>query len=167
MITEKMLKALNDQITLEFNSAYLYLGMAAHFDNENLPGFAAWMKAQFGEEQMHATKLFEYVSHRGGAIKLGPLDAPKCSYGSPSEVFTSVLAHEQKVTASIHSLYELAQNQKDYATQSQLNWFIDEQVEEEKTAGDILEQLKVVEAHPHLLLGLDRRIMAARSAGAE
>jgi len=158
MLDEKVLNALNDQINMEMSSAYLYLAMAAALEDQNLPGFAQWMKLQYQEEVSHAMRLFDYVADRGGRIMLGAIDKPPVEFGSPTETFQKVLDHERKVTASIHKLYELAGEQKDYATQIQLQWFIDEQVEEEKTAEEILNQLKMVGAKPHLVFMLDRKL---------
>ena len=108
MLAEKVLKALNDQIEFEFNSAYLYLAMGADCEAKNLPGFAKWFKVQFQEEQGHALKLFSYVADRGGRVTLGAVAKPKAEFGSPLETFKEVLAHERKVTAAINKLYELA-----------------------------------------------------------
>jgi ferritin len=158
MLSDKVLKALNDQIQMEFSSAYLYLAMGAYFESENLPGFAKWMYAQFGEEQGHARRLFTYVTDRGGRVVLQGIEKPTESYSGPKDVFEKVLAHEKKVTTSINGIYDLAVEAKDYPTQSQLNWFVDEQVEEEKAASEILDQLKLIEGHPHLLLMMDRQL---------
>jgi len=158
MLTKNVQQALNDQIRMELNSAYTYLGMSAHCEHENLPGFAAWLRRQAAEEQEHAMRIFEFINSRDGKVILSALDQPPSGFGTPGEVFEQVLVHERSVTASIHSLYDLAISEKDYATQSHLQWFINEQVEEEKTASDILEQVKVVQGHKHLLLGMDRRI---------
>ncbi len=162
MLSDKMLTALNKQIQLEMSSAYTYLAMATYFEAESLKGFAGWMYGQFGEEQGHARKIYEYVHDRGGRVILQAIDKPEHDYKSPLDVFERVLAHEKKVTASIHELYELALADKDYPTQTHLHWFIDEQVEEEKTAAEILDHLKRIEGHPHLILGLDRRIGTMR-----
>lgn len=161
MLKDSMVTALNDQIQKEFASSYLYLAMAAQFDDENLPGFAAWMKAQAAEEHGHGMKIYGYLGDHGARVVLQTLEAPPKDFGTPKEVFEKVLAHEQKVTGSINQLYELALKEKDYATQAFLQWFITEQVEEEKTAGDILAQLEAVEAHKHALIILDRH-MASR-----
>ncbi|HSW44835.1 MAG TPA: ferritin [Phycisphaerae bacterium] len=158
MLSDKMLKALNDQMDFEFSSAYLYLAMAAHCEARNLPGFAQWFKAQFGEEQAHAMKLFGYVADRGGTVALGAIAKPTSAFGSPLDTFKEVLAHEQKVTAAINKLYEVALAEKDYATQTFLQWYINEQVEEEKTAEDIIRQLEAIGGKAHLMLMLDHRL---------
>lgn len=150
-------KALNDQITLELASAYAYLGMAAYFESTPFNGFAAWMKKQSTEEIEHAAKIFEYVSERAGRISLGALPAPKSDYQSPLDTFRASLAHEQKVSASILAIYELAGNEKDFATQSFLKWFLDEQVEEEKSVGDMVAMLEAIGDNRNGLFHLDHR----------
>lgn len=165
MLSKTMLEALNKQIQLEMSSAYTYLSMATYFEAESLNGFAKWMYGQFSEEQAHARKIYEYVHDRGGRVVLEAIEKPPHAYDSALAVFEQVLAHEQKVTKSIHDLYELALKEKDYATQTHLHWFIEEQVEEEKTASEILDHLNRIKGHPHLLLGLDRRIATMRGEG--
>ena len=164
MITDKMAKALNEQVNFELSSAYLYLAMATQFEAENLPGFAHWMKAQYQEETGHAMKLFKYLADRGGRVTLNAIAKPAPEFGTPAEVFKTVLAHERKVTAAINALYELALSEKDYATQSQLQWFINEQVEEEKNTEDIIRQLEAFAGKPHLLLMVDHKL-GERKAG--
>lgn len=163
MLTEKMTKALNDQINFELSSAYLYLAMAAQFEAQNLPGFAHWMKIQYQEETGHGMKLFGYVADRGGQVVLDAVPKPAAEFGGPAETFKSVLEHERKVTAAINRLYELAVAEKDYPTQLQLQWFIKEQVEEEKTAENILRQVEVMGNKPHLLLMIDHRLGERKS----
>ena len=114
------------------------------------------MRIQFHEEQAHAFKFFDFVYDRGGVVELQPIEGPPVLFNSPIEVFEKTLAHEQLVTGHIHDLYELALEEKDYPSQVLLQWFIDEQVEEEKNAGDILDMLKMVEGNSHALLMLDR-----------
>ncbi len=164
MMTKKVLKALNEQIALEFSSGYLYLAMAAQFEAQNLPGFAHWMKVQYREEVGHGMKLFDYVADRGGHVTLEAIPKPQADFGSVTATFKTVLEHEREVTASIHKLYELALAEKDYATQAHLQWFITEQVEEEKTAENILRQIEAIEGKAHLMLMLDRH-MGSRAAG--
>ena len=158
MLSDKMLKALNDQIELELNSAYLYLGMAAYSEAQNLPGVGHWFRKQFEEETEHGMKIFKYVCARGGRVALGPVAKPKADFGSPLATFKEVLKHEQKVTAAIHALYEVALAEKDYACQTFLHWFIDEQVEEEKTVEEIIRQLEAVGDKAHLLLMVDHKL---------
>ena len=158
MVTEKMVKALNDQINLELSSAYLYLAMGAYLEDRKFPGCACWMKVQFEEETGHAMRLFNYLGDRGARVTLGAIAKPAAEFGTVLQTFKAVLEHERKVTASIHKLYGLALAEEDYATQSQLVWFVNEQVEEEKNVEDILRQLEALGDKPHLLLMLDHRL---------
>lgn len=162
MLSQSLQDAINQQIQKEFESAYLYLGMAAHFEANNLPGFAKWMRVQFTEEQGHALKFYEYVYDQRSEVKLQPIAAPPAQFGKPLEVFHQVLAHEQKVTVSIKALYELAGKEGDQATQIFLQWFISEQIEEEKNAADLIEQLKMAGDLPFGLLFLDKHVLGAR-----
>jgi ferritin len=158
MLSKKVLQAINEQIGYEFYSAYLYLGMSAHFEAENLKGFAAWTRARFTEEQTHALKFFDYVNDRGGKVELPAIAKPDRTWRSNLQVFQDVLEHERSVTARIHKLYELALAEKDYPTQAMLQWFINEQVEEEKNAVEIIEQLKLIDARGTAVLMLDHRL---------
>lgn len=162
MISKPVQEAINNQIQKEFESAYLYLGMAAHFDAANLPGFARWMRKQFEEEQGHAFKFYDYVYEQRGEVTLQPIAAPTAKFGTPIEVFQQVLAHEQKVTASIKAIYELALKEGDQATQIELQWFLTEQVEEEKNASDVIEQLKMAGDLTFGLLFLDQHVLGSR-----
>ncbi len=155
MLSKTMQDALNEQINKELFSAYLYLSMSAYFESINLPGSAKWMRAQHDEEHLHANKFFDYVNDRGGRVVLMAIDAPQVEFKSPLAAWEMVLEHERKVTASIHKLYEVALAEKDYATQSMLKWFIDEQVEEEKNATLMVERFKQAGDHPSTLLLLD------------
>jgi ferritin len=157
-IGKVMQDAINEQIKNELYSAYLYLSMSAYFEAKNLPGFARWLRVQFGEEQEHALKLFDYLNERGGRVALHAIAQPPAEWSSNLEVFEQVLKHEQHVTALIHKLYETALAEKDYACQTILHWFIDEQVEEEKNAAEIVEQLKLIDAHDTAVLMLDHRL---------
>jgi ferritin len=158
MLKATIENAINEQIDHEMSSAHLYLSMAAHFEHEKLPGFAAWLKMQSREEFGHGMRLFEYILDRGGRVVLGGIDPPPASFGSAVEVFEQILEHERRVTESIHQLYELALQERDYPTQTHLHWFITEQVEEEKTAEELLDKLKSIEGHMHLLFLLDREL---------
>lgn len=141
-MNESIQKALNEQIGLELESAYAYLAMSAHLDNRNFEGFATWMRLQAQEELSHAMRLFDYMLERGCPVKLPAIDAPTDKLDTPLETFEIALAHEEKVTASIHSLYDLAREHRDYATELQLQWFVTEQVEEEATASLAVEKLR-------------------------
>ena len=144
MISKKMQDAINDQVQAELASAYLYLGMAAYCEEKNLKGFGNWLRVQYNEETGHAMKLLNYLLERGGKVALKAIEAPAAEYGSPLNVFEKVLAHEEHVTARIHALYEVAVAEKDYASQIFLQWFITEQVEEEASASEVIERLKML-----------------------
>jgi len=152
----KILDSLNEQIRAELHSAYTYLAMSAHFSEKNLDGFGHWMRLQATEELGHAMRLYDYVLERGGQVRLLGVDAPPASFGSPLEIFEDALAHEKKITAMIHALYDRAREAKDYATEMQLQWFVTEQVEEEDNAGRAVEQLKLAGTNTSALLMLDR-----------
>ncbi len=163
MLSKKLQDAINDQIKHELYAAYLYLSMSAHFEAVNQPGFARWMRLQSQEEASHAMKLFDFIHDRGGRVVLQAIAQPPGEFKSPLEVFQQALEHEQKVTGMIHRLYELAGKENDYATQVMLQWFITEQVEEEKTAGDVVEQLRSIGEQPAALFMLDRQLGARES----
>ena len=158
MISKAMQDAINEQINKELYSSYLYLSMAAYFEDKNLPGFAKWMHLQEGEERQHAMKLYEFLVDRSGRVLLKPIAAPESDWKGSLELFKQVAAHEAAVTASIHSLYELALKEKDYPAQVMLQWFITEQVEEEKNAAEIVQQLELVDARGTAVLMLDHRL---------
>ena len=158
MITNTMQDAINEQINRELYSSYLYLSMAAYFEDKNLSGFSKWMRLQEAEEREHAMKLYEFLVDRGGRVALKAIAAPESDWKSTMELFKQVAAHEAAVTASIHSLYELALKEKDYPAQVMLNWFIAEQVEEEKNAAEIVAKLEMVEARDTAVLMLDHRL---------
>jgi ferritin len=158
MISDAMQKAINDQINKELFSSYLYLSMAAYFEDGNLPGFAKWMYMQADEERGHGMKLFEHLVDRGGRVTLAPIAGPETQWKSNLEVFKQVQAHEAAVTASIHALYEVALKEKDYPAQVLLQWFINEQVEEEKNAADIVRQLELIDARGTAVMMLDHQL---------
>jgi len=158
MISEAMQDAINEQIKHEFYSAYMYLSIAAFFEAKNLPGFAKWLRVQFQEEQAHALKFYDYLIERNGRVQLGALPQPPVEWDGNLEAFQAVLEHEQKVTGLIYKLYEIALKQKDYAAQIMLQWFINEQVEEEKNASDIIEQLLLIDARGTAVLMLDHQL---------
>ena len=160
---KKMQDAINDQIKEELFSSYIYLSMAAYFESVNLPGFAHWMRVQSQEELEHALKFFDFVNERGGRVELKALDQPPVEYSGPIAVMEKTLEHEQYITGRIHDLYSLAVEEKDYASFSTLQWFVDEQVEEEETAGGILELLKAVGDKGQGLFMVDRKLAARGS----
>ncbi len=143
-ITRQMQKALNDQIGKEFGASYLYLAMAAYFTEKNFNGFARWMRMQAVEETSHGMKIFQYVEDRGGRVTLGAIDCPPADFPSPIAVFEVARDHETMVSAGINQLYELAAAEKDWATQATLQWFITEQVEEEKASSEIVDTLRMI-----------------------
>ncbi len=143
MLSEKMEKSLNKQVNAELYSSYLYLSMSAYFSEINLNGFAHWMRLQAQEELSHAMKIYDYVNERGGRPLLEGIDAPPKLWGSPAEVFENVLSHEQKVTGMINDLVDLAIELKDHATNNFLQWFVSEQVEEEASANEVLQKVKM------------------------
>jgi ferritin len=158
MISKTMQDAINEQINKELYSSYLYLSMAAYFEDKNLPGFANWMRVQTGEEREHGMKFYDFLVDRGGRVMLKAIAAPATEWKTSLEVFKEVQAHEAKITASINSLYELALQEKDYPSQVMLQWFINEQVEEEKNAADIVQQLELIDAHGTAVLMLDKQL---------
>jgi ferritin len=132
--------------------------MAAHFEAVNLPGFAHWMRMQSNEEVEHAMKFFDFINERGGRVELKAIDQPPIEWGSPLEIFETALGHEQKVTGMINNIFETAVQEKDYPSQIMLQWFIDEQVEEEKSAGEIVETLKMFGEKDTVIMLLDRQL---------
>jgi ferritin len=158
MISKKMQDAINEQINAELYSAYLYLAMAAFFESRNLDGAAKWMEAQAGEEQAHAMKFYKFVFERGGRVTLKGIDTPPAEWKSPTDVFESTYAHEQKVTGMINQLVELARAEKDYAAEVLLQWYVKEQVEEEATASKIAERMKMVQDSPNGMFMMDAHL---------
>lgn len=158
MISKSMQDAMNEQINKELFSSYLYLSMAAYFEARNLPGFAHWMRVQADEEREHAMKFYDFILDCGGRVELKTIEAPKTDWNSSLEVAEEVAAHEAKVTASIYALYELALKEKDYPAQVMLQWFVTEQVEEEKSAAEIVANLKLIEERGTAVLMLDHRL---------
>jgi ferritin len=158
MITERMQKAIEEQINAELWSAYLYLSMSAYFERQNLQGFANWMKIQWQEEITHAIKFFDYVHERGGQIFLKPIAGVQTDWKNPADTFAETLKHEQHVTALINNLVNIAIEEKDHATSNMLQWFVAEQVEEEANAEQILVQLKLIGDNGYGLLMLDREL---------
>jgi ferritin len=158
MISEKMEKALNEQINEELYSAYLYLAMSAWFESQNLPGFASWMKVQMGEENAHALKFFGYVNERRGRVVLKAVKEPGKDWKSPLAAFEAALEHEQHITGCISKLMNLALAEKDHATAGLLQWFVKEQVEEEASADRIVQMLKMAANAPGALLMLDHQM---------
>lgn len=153
-----MEKSLNEQVNAEFYSAYLYLSMAAYFKEENLDGFANWMTVQAQEERDHAMKLFDYIIRRGAKVTLTSIDEPQTEWDSPLAAFEHVLKHERYVTSLINNLVDLSIEQKDHATNNFLQWYVNEQVEEEENAMDNLGKLKLADGNPQVLYSLNEEL---------
>jgi len=158
MMNGELYEALNRQINREIYSAYLYLSMSAFFETKNLKGFANWMKVQGEEEMTHAMKFYRYLLDRGERVQLLDIEAPPFEWASPLAVFEQALAHEKEVTAMINRLAGLSMEHKDYATQTMLQWFVTEQIEEEANASEIVEKLKLAGETPAGLLFLDAEL---------
>ncbi|MGD9056689.1 MAG: ferritin [Desulfobacterales bacterium] len=165
MLTDKMQKALNGQMNAELYSSYLYLSMNAYFKSVNLDGFANWMYYQAQEELEHAMKFYDFICQRGGRVQLAQIEAPPSEWNSPLTVFEDTLAHEQKVTGLINDLVEIANAERDHASQIFLQWFVSEQVEEEDSVGGVLEQLKLMGEAKGGLFMMDREMAKRRPSG--
>jgi ferritin len=158
MLNEKIEKALNNQLNAELYSSYLYLSMAAYFQSVNLSGFANWMSVQAKEEWAHGMKFYNFINERGGRVVLQAIDAPPSEWDSPLAVFEAVFGHEQKVTGLINDLVELALKERDHATNIFLQWFVTEQVEEEDSANDIVQKIKLMGDAKGALFMMDREL---------
>jgi len=158
--------AINDQINSEFGASYSYLAMAAYCESQKFLGAAQWLRMQSEEERQHAMKLFDFVLARDGAVELKTIDKPKASFDSLAAVFEQTLKHEQGVTGQINALYELCFKEKAFAEMTELQWFLTEQVEEEKTAREIVAKFHLVKSDPAAMLDLDREL-GARTAAAQ
>ncbi len=158
MLSTKMESALNEQVNHEFNNAYTYLSAAGWFVEKNLPGFAHWMRIQHSEELDHALKLFEFILDRGGRAILDKVEKPPRDFGTAKDVFAATLKLEQSTTARVNKLYSQAVEENDFATQSHLNWYVDEQVEEEKNVSGILAMLEMAGESKGTLLMLDHQL---------
>ncbi len=156
MISEKMEKAFNEQINKELFSEYLYLSMQAYFERLNLTGFTNWMTVQVQEEHAHAMGMYNYLHERGGKVELMAIDKPQTDWKSPLDVFKNVLEHEQYVTSRINALMDVAEQEKDRAALSFLDWYLKEQVEEENNVGGVLAKLELIGDDKHALLLLDK-----------
>lgn len=158
MLKDQVLKALNKQINAEMHSAYLYLSMSAYFEDKGLGGFANWMKVQYKEELSHALKIFDFVNERNGRVLLEPIDGVPTDFGGIIDVYEKTLAHEQKVTQMIDELMDVAVAASDHATQSFLQWFVDEQVEEEANVNELLDNLRLIDGQGNGLFMLNREL---------
>lgn len=158
MANKTVIDAMNNQIMHELYSAYFYLSMSASCEEMNLPGFASWLRVQASEEQGHAMKFYDFILEMGGKVVLQAIPQPPVDYASPLAIFQQVYEHEQKVTGLIQKIYETAVAEKDYASQIFLQWFISEQVEEEKNASSILDMLKKIGSSVGSLYQIDRNL---------
>lgn len=154
-MTDPMQQALNDQMNAEIYSAYLYLSMSAYFESIGLPGFASWMRVQRLEELVHALKFFDYIVEAGGRVRLKQVDEPPFEWESASHAFRAALDHERKVTRMIAELVEVARGEGDKATEEFLGWYVDEQVEEEESAGSVVDRIEEAGGSPAGLEKLD------------
>lgn len=158
MMKEKMLNAINEQINAEQYSAFLYLSMSAYFNDIGLPGFANWMYIQYQEELSHANKLFDYVNERNARVVLKGIDQMPSDFDGVIDVFEKTLTHEKLVTGLINDLVDIAIEERDHATQSFLQWFVDEQVEEESNVQEILDTLRLIDGQGNGIFMLDREM---------
>ena len=163
-LSAKITDALNQQINDELSSAYAYLAMSAWADTQNLSGSAHWLRLQWQEELGHATKLIDYMAERDGKIVLTTIAQPAATFASLLQLFETVLDHERSVTASIYRIYDLAVSEKDYAAQALLQWYVEEQVEEENSASEIISMLKLAGDSGSGLLMVDRQLAARAGA---
>lgn len=158
MIKQSLVDAINEQINKEIFSEYYYLSMAAYLESEDLSGFAQFFKVQVEEERFHAMKFFDFLNDRGGKVILTAIEAPKTDFSSPEEIFKLAYEHEKFVTESINHLMELAIKENDYALRSFLQWYIDEQVEEEATMNKYVSQLRRMGNNGHGILMIDKEL---------
>lgn len=158
MIKKAMENALNEQINAEFHSAYLYLSMSSYFLSVGLAGYANWMRIQYQEELVHATRFFDYVNERNGRVKLSSVAEVQVDFSGVVNVFEETLVHEQNVTGLINKLMDISIKENDHATRSFLQWFVDEQVEEEANVEQILNNLKLIKGEGQGLLMMDREM---------
>ncbi|HSO25900.1 MAG TPA: ferritin, partial [Methanobacteriaceae archaeon] len=158
MVSKKMQDALNGQMNAELYSAYLYLAMAAYYEDTDLPGFANWMRVQAQEEMTHAMKFYDYLVQRGARVVLDTIEKPPFEWESPLNVSEHVLEHEKKVTGLINNLVNLAMEEKDHATNNFLQWYVAEQVEEEESVGSVLQKVRLAADSSSGLLMVDSEL---------
>jgi len=158
MLKKKIEEAMNGQLNREFYSAYLYLSMAGYFEHKSLPGFSHWMKIQYQEEIAHTMKFFKYINERGGRVVLTSVKAPPDDWNSPLNVFEETMKHDEEVTENINELLDIAMKEKDHATTNFLQWYIEEQVEEEANVSNIIAQLKMIQGSNESLYLLDKEL---------
>jgi ferritin len=158
MFSERMEEALNEQVNKEMYSSYLYLAMSAYSSSVGLPGFAHWFRVQVEEENIHAMKLFDYINDQGGRVKLKEIKEPPMEFGTAMDMFQQTLKHEQFITRSINELVDLALTEKDESTASFLQWYVDEQVEEEENDNEIIAKLRGVDKNEYLIPSVDAEL---------
>ncbi|RLE19338.1 MAG: ferritin [Acidobacteria bacterium] len=158
MISKEMEKALNDQINAEFFSAYLYLAMAAYFEDENLSGCAHWMELQYQEESEHGMKIYKYINDRGGRVQLNAIEKPQEKWENPLAAFEAAYKHEQYITGRINDLMKLAVELNDFTTQSFLQWYLNEQIEEEANVDGIVQSFNLMGNDKRALFMMDREL---------
>ncbi|WP_256546804.1 ferritin [Halobellus inordinatus] len=167
MLTDSLEEALNEQINAELYSEHLYLSIAAYYEDEGLPGFASWMRAQADEERAHAMRIYDFVIERDGRVTLDSIDSPPQEWSGPSDAFEAAYEHELEITEMIDDLVALAREENDNATENMLQWFVAEQVEEEATAQAVLDKLKHVGDDGPGLLMVDQELGQRGGAGGD
>ena len=167
MIKKRVEEELNKQLNAELYSAYLYLSMSAYCADNNLAGFSHWMRLQFEEEQAHAMRFFQFILDRGGKVELKAINEPKHDWEDIIDVFDNVLRHEQHITSMINDLVNVAMEERDHASVNFLQWYVSEQVEEEATVSDLLDQLRLIEGKGPGLFMLDREAKTRTNTAAE
>jgi ferritin len=158
VISQRIEEAFNGQLNAELYSAYLYLSMAAYFQSINLPGFANWMRVQEQEERVHALGFYDYIISRQGRVKLLPIEGPATEWQSPLDMFETAYRHEQKVTGLINNLVNLALDERDHAANIFLQWYVNEQVEEEANTNDVAQKIKLMGGTGNSLFLIDREL---------
>lgn len=158
MISDKMCKALNNQVNAELFSSYLYLSMSSWFSERSLSGFASWMRVQAQEELSHGMKIYDYILERGGKIEFGAIEQPESKWQAAAEIVGEVVKHEAKVTGLVNDLVDVAFAQKDHATNIFLQWFVAEQVEEEASVGEVLERMKMIDGDSAGMFAMDMEL---------
>ncbi len=158
MISNKVCKALNDQVNAEMFSSYLYLSMSAWFSERSLSGFASWMRVQAQEELSHAMKIYDYILERGGKVELNAIEQPESKWKSVVDVVGEVAKHEAKVTGLVNDLVDVALSKKDHAANIFLQWFVAEQVEEEASVGEVLERVKMIDGDSAGMFAMDMEL---------
>ena len=164
MVSKKMIDSLNNHLNEELYSSYLYLSMSAYFESKNLKGFATWFRIQSQEEYGHGMKFYGFINQVGGKVNLKAIKAPKTNWKSIMEAFTETLAHEKHITGLINKLVGQAMQEKDYATNNFLQWFVTEQVEEEATVEEIINKLEMIGDAKSGLFMMDREL-GSRTTG--